>query len=129
MKPLLDDLKQPASDGFTVSVDQNEHIFFAELATISCDNLSAHFLGGFKMSFNSGRICRCCMTTHRNIKEMFREEDFLLRTSDIHKQHLARVEQCPDDRATYGVNQPSPFEGLIILTQPQHFHSMSCMTY
>ena len=112
LKPLLDDLKRLASHGFTVTVDQKEHTIFAGLATLSCDNLSAHMLGGFKMSFNSGRICRYCMATHKDIKQMFREEDFLLRTLDIHRQHLQRVELCPDDKATYGVNGPSPFTDL-----------------
>lgn len=112
LKPMLDDLKKLAIDGFTVSIDDHEHIIHAALATISCDNLSAHMLGGFTCSFNSGRICRYCMATYGNMKHLFKEDDFILRTSDVHKCHLARVQQIPDDRATYGVYRPSPFEEL-----------------
>lgn len=64
------------------------------------------------MSFNSGRICHYCMATNTNMKEMFSETNFALRTAEVHQCHLNRIQQFPDDRVTYGVNSPSPFEEL-----------------
>lgn len=105
-------LKKLTTDGFTVTVDETEHTFHAALATLSGDNLSAHMIGGFTMSFNSGRICRYCMASYGDIKHIFEEDRFVLRTSEVHQCHLARIKQIPDDKATYGVNGPSPFEEL-----------------
>ncbi len=112
LKPLLNDLKKLATDGFTVTVDETEHTFRAALATLSGDNLSAHMIGGFTMSFNSGRICRYCMASYGDIKHIFEEDRFVLRTSEVHQCHLARIQQIPDDKVTYGVNGPLPFEEL-----------------
>lgn len=109
---MLDDLKKLATDGFTVTVDGIDHTIRAALATLSGDNLSAHMIGGFTMSFNSGRVCRYCMATHGDIKHLFTEDNFVLRTSEVHRCHLARIQQVPDDKATYGVYSPSPFDEL-----------------
>ena len=112
LKPMIDDLKTLATEGFKVNWEGTEHTVYAALATISGDNLSAHMLGGFTMSFNSGRICRYCMATHADIKDKFCETDFVLRTKEVHQSHLARIDQCPEDKVTYGVNSRSPFEEL-----------------
>lgn len=69
-------------------------------------------IGGFTMSFNSGRICRNCMATHGDIKHLFKENCFVLRTSEVHQCHLAHIQQIPGDKATYGEYSPSPFEEL-----------------
>lgn len=76
LKPMLDDLKKLESEGFVVTVGGIEKTFHAALATFSADNLSAHMLAGFTMSFNAGRVCRYCMATQEEIKEKFRESDF-----------------------------------------------------
>ena len=112
LKPMLDDLKKLAHDGFTLNLGGIELTIRAALATISGDNLSAHMLGGFTMSFNSGRVCRYCMATHTDIKQTFSEDSFVLRTPEVHRCHLNRIQQFPDAKATYGVNSPSPFEEL-----------------
>lgn len=66
LKPLLDDLKLLSTDGFDLMFSDKTFNVRAALASISGDNLSAHMIGGFSMSFNSGRICRYCMATHSN---------------------------------------------------------------
>lgn len=40
---------------------------------------------------------------------MFEEDRFVLRISEVHQCHLARIQQIPDDKVIYGVNGPSPF--------------------
>ncbi|XP_035989246.1 uncharacterized protein LOC110368027 isoform X1 [Fundulus heteroclitus] len=111
LKPLLD-LEKLATIGFTLKMNDTEHTVSAALATVSGDNLSSHMMGGFTMSFNSGRICRYCMATYDDIKHLFQEDSFVLRTSEVHQCHLARIQQKPDDKATYGVNSSSPFDTL-----------------
>lgn len=112
LNPLLDDLKKLAIDGFPLDFDETEHRVRAALATLSGDNLSAHMIGGFSMSFNSGRICRYCMSTYEDMKPSFTEDSFVLRTTEVHKCHLARIQQVPDDKSTYGVYSSSPFDEL-----------------
>lgn len=75
----VDDLKVLSTDGFTLTVGAVEQSVHAALATISGDNLSAHMIGGFSMSFNSRRVCRHCMGTYTDIKEKFQEDSYVLR--------------------------------------------------
>ena len=49
LQPLLDDLKKLSTEGFTVIHDDVEHTMHAALATIPCDNLSAHVIGRFSV--------------------------------------------------------------------------------
>lgn len=49
LKPLIDDLKQLTTEGFTVNVCGTEHKVYAALVTFSDDNLSLHMIGGFHM--------------------------------------------------------------------------------
>ncbi|KAF1391041.1 hypothetical protein PFLUV_G00064480 [Perca fluviatilis] len=111
LKPMLDELKILEIDGITIKVDGIEQTIHAALATFSADNLSAHMLGGFTMSFSSNRICRFCMATYSEMKEHFNEEDFVLRSPEAHEYHLKCVEN-PEHKATYGVNGPSPLNEL-----------------
>lgn len=88
MKPILHDLEELSTDGFPVNVGGAEYKVNAALATFSWYNLSAHMIGGFSMSFNSGRICRYCMATYSEMKEKFQEDNIVLRTSEVHQYHL-----------------------------------------
>ena len=88
LKPMIDDLKQLSTEGFVVNICGTEHKVYAALATFSADNLSAHMIGGFRMSFSSGRICRHCMASHGEINHKFQEHDFVQRTTEVHKYHI-----------------------------------------
>ncbi len=103
-----------------VTVGGIEQTIHAALATFSADSLSAHMLAGFTMSFNSARVCRYCMATHTEIKEKFRESDFVLRTPEVHQYHLMCIENTEDQRM-YGVNYPSPFNELNYFDVTQAF--------
>lgn len=78
LQPLIADLEMLSTEGFTISFDEAEHTSHAALATISCDNLSAHMIGRFSVSFNTGRICRFCMASHSEIQQKFCEDSFFL---------------------------------------------------
>lgn len=112
LKPLIDDLEQLSTEGFTVSVCGKEHKVYAALATVSADNLSSHMIGGFRMCFNSGRICRYCMATHSEIHQKFQEDSFVLRTTEVHEYHLQCVQHNKENVALYGVRGTCSFDAL-----------------
>lgn len=76
LKPMLDDLKKLQIEGFKVTIGGIEQTIHAALATFSADNLSAHMLAGFSMSFNSARVCCYCMATHTEMKKKIQRELF-----------------------------------------------------
>lgn len=112
LKPMIEDLQQLSTEGVIINVCGTEHKVYAALATFSGDNLSAHMIGGFRMCFQSGRICRYCMATHSEIKHKFQEDGFVLRTAEIHDYHLQCVQQNKENSALYGVRCTSPFNAL-----------------
>ncbi|KAJ8346571.1 hypothetical protein SKAU_G00279720 [Synaphobranchus kaupii] len=112
LKPMMDDLKRLSTEGIIIKVCGTEHKVYAALATCSADNLSAHMIGGFRMCFNSGRICRYCMASHSEINHKFQEDSFILRTTDVHKYHLQCVQHNTQDAALYGVHGTSSFDDL-----------------
>ena len=58
-KPLLNDLEL-LSNGISLKVNQIEIKYKAYVHFISADNLSAHALSGYQMSFSCSNICRHC---------------------------------------------------------------------
>ena len=112
LKPVISHLNELASTGVTVYVDGKELTYHAILATVSCDNLTAHALAGFSSCFNSGRICRQCMAHYSEIQEKFSESDFVIRSPEIHKCHLEKIRMNPSDTGTYGVLRDCPFSAL-----------------
>ncbi|XP_049328494.1 uncharacterized protein LOC125787802 isoform X1 [Astyanax mexicanus] len=121
LQPVVDDLKKLSTEGFVLNVNGHECRINAALATFSCDNLSAHMIGGFTMSFNSGRICRYCMASYSEMKQKFREESFVLRTAEVHRYHLECVENDPASAALYGVHGTCKFDML------DYFDVTSCL--
>lgn len=72
LKPIIDDLKSLSHDGFTIGFDGTEQNIKVDLATISCDNLSAHMIGGFSTHpIHSGRICRLGMAFYSDVNNIF----------------------------------------------------------
>lgn len=63
---MLDDLKKLGRDGITVTINGIEQTVYAAVAMFSADNLSAHMLGGFTMSFNSHSLSLLHGNSHRN---------------------------------------------------------------
>ena len=122
---LVADLKHLFEEGFTEFIPNgNKEKFYAILYTVSGDNLSSHALAGFQLVFNSGKICRFCMTSHENLANMLEEESSTLRTTTNHKYHLKAVKQIKENVAIYGVKGPSDFPLYLILIKYNHFHSI-----
>lgn len=113
LEPLIADLKLLASTGIQVDIDGIPTTLLGGLATISCDNLSAHSLGGFSCSFNTGRICRFCMCLHHEIQYKLTESEHVIRTNEVHNYHLSALENGnPKDTITYGVTSKCTFQKL-----------------
>ncbi|KAK6482840.1 hypothetical protein HHUSO_G15940 [Huso huso] len=112
LQPMLKDLQELTSNGVTVTVNGIDYKIQVAIATISGDYLSAHLIGGFTMSFSTGCIGRQCMATYGDIKEKFSEDQFQLRTSEVHKYHLQSMRENPENSAIYGVRSRCPFEEL-----------------
>lgn len=107
LKPMIDDLKQLSTEGLIISACGMEYKVYSTLATFSADSLSAHMISGFRMCFNSGRICCYCMATHLEINHKFQEDSFVLRTTEIHEYHLQCVQHKKENAALYGVHGTS----------------------
>ena len=113
LKPLLKDLHILQTTGIDIKFDGLPKTIYGAVATITCDNLSAHSLGGFRSCFNSGRICRFCLALHTDINYKFDEADFTIRTRDIHQYHLSAIQENVQNGAlVYGVVRKCPFEEL-----------------
>jgi hypothetical protein len=112
LEPLLADIKTLETEGLVVNIDNVSHRVFGTVVTFAGDNLTSHALGGFKMSFSSGRVCRYCMATKLSLRSIHCESQCILRTSEGHNYHLRAVESDPHLSAVYGVTGPSPFSSL-----------------
>lgn len=112
LRPLLLDLKELFTKGIDICVDDRHHVLKGALATISADNLSAHYLAGFTCCFNSGRVCRFCMTAYSDLKTHV-NEGVQIRSSDVHKYHLTALEENNQlTKQTYGVVKECLFTEL-----------------
>lgn len=111
--PLVHELQALFSEGFCVEIDGGRvEKFFGVLCTVSGDNLSSHGLGGFRQVFNSGRVCRMCMVSHKELPDKMHEQHVVLRNAKNHAYHVQAVNENPDNIAIYGVQGPSVFSSL-----------------
>jgi hypothetical protein len=93
LKPLIDELKNLAVTGIDIVADNVTYNFRAGLATFSADNLSAHSLAGFQCHFGHGRICRYCMASRDEIGSSFQEDNFRLRSKNVHQYHIEALQE------------------------------------
>ena len=111
----MDGIRQLESEGVEVVIDGKVQKLFGTLATVSADNLASHDIGGFRMCFNSGRICRFCMICYDSIAE-FGSETFdgypKLRTVKEHDIHISSVAADDSLAAVYGVTKLSALHSL-----------------
>jgi len=121
---LVMELKLLETDGVLVEANGIKVQVFASMATLSGDNLASHQLGGFRMCFNSGRICRHCMVCYDNIGKHFSETDAcfpVLRTSAGHVSHVKSVLVDRSLSSVYGV------AGLSALHSLNSFNPVTCL--
>ena len=112
LKPLIKELKVLENTGVEITYQGKKLIVKGTVAAISADNLSTHDLAGFQTHFHTGRICRSCMARKQDIMSKVSEEDFVLRTTDVHQYHLNAVEEDDTNAAIYGVRRPCPFSEI-----------------
>nr|XP_039258818.1 uncharacterized protein LOC120335387 [Styela clava] len=100
-------------EGISVKTTDGQNLhFYGGLATISGDNLGSHDIGGFRRCFNSGRICRFCMCVYSDLCKKCNEGLFVLRSQQMHDNHVAAVEKDVRLVAAYGVRGASPLNSL-----------------
>jgi len=112
---IADEISLMESQGFEVTVDGNSHKLFASLVAVCADNLASHDVGGFRMCFNSGRVCRFCMICHDQIAAFGSESDCnypKLSTARDHEMHTAAVMVDNNLAAVYGVNKQAVLHSL-----------------
>jgi len=68
------------TEGITVQIDGVRHKLFGSIVVFSGNNLTSNTIGGFNISFSSGRVCRYCMATKLSLVNLFSEVDCKLRT-------------------------------------------------
>ena len=112
--PLVKDLQKFQTEG--ISIDNqtclmgNNNYIFGSIATISADNLGAHYLGGFRRCFSSGRIYRFCMCTYNDLINNCTEAEFMLRTAAAHEFHIQAVSNDESLVPSYRVVKSSHFD-------------------
>jgi hypothetical protein len=112
---IADEISLLESQGIKVTVDGRLHNMFASLAAVCGDNLASHEVGGFRMCFNSGRVCRYCMVSYDEIAAYGSESDCnypKLRTTKDHEIHTAAVLADKSLASAYGVNKQAALHSL-----------------
>jgi len=113
--PLVQELQALFSEGFCVKFDGGRvEKFYGVLCTVSGDNLSSHGLAGFRQVFNSGRVCRMCMVSHKELPDKMHERHVVLRNAKNHAYHVQAVNENPNNIAIYGVQGHQFFHLLYI---------------
>ncbi|XP_064474117.1 uncharacterized protein LOC135388470 [Ornithodoros turicata] len=103
MEPLVNDIKRLETEGILVRGRR----LTGTVLYITGDNLASHQIGGFRMCFSSGAMCRFCMATRDEINLKWEERDFTPRTPSAHARHVTLVESDPSLSKVYGVNRES----------------------
>ncbi|XP_029837844.2 uncharacterized protein LOC115321710 [Ixodes scapularis] len=99
LAPLLEDVSRLETEGIVA----NGKVMRGSVFVLTGDNLSSHRMGGFKRSFNKGRICRFCMAVHCEINYKHLETDFVLRTPEGHEHHMNMLKAGLPTASLYGV--------------------------
>lgn len=105
LKPLTDDLIKLQQAGISV---KNQNLK-AVLATISTDNLGAHELCGFRRCFSSGNVCRVCDCDYKDLRKLYREDDFCLRTANSYDEELNKAMTSSDIVTSWLVQRDCAF--------------------
>ena len=130
--PLVKDLQKFQTEGISIDnqtclMGNNYYMYrFGSIATISADNLGAHYLGEFRRCFSSGRIYRFCMCTYNDLINKCTEAKFMLRTAAAHEFHVQAVSNDESLVPSYGVVKSSPFDVISGFLPMKLFQLTSC---
>ena len=108
--PLISDLSL-LQDGINIILENgNNYKFKALLSHISCDNLSANEIGGFRRVFNSGFFCRFCLISYEQFRDNILIENLILRNEQNYNNHINYLQS--DDKLTFGIRNKCNFSKL-----------------
>ena len=112
---FLADIQSFELNGISVEMNNTQINVYGSVATMSADNLASHQLGGFRMSFSSGRVCRFCMVSYDDLCKFVSESDDQfppLRTTKVQVEHVNSVMTDSSLQSVYGVTGPSMLSAL-----------------
>lgn len=112
MDPLIADVKKLESEGVTIKLHEDETKCRGSIATISADNLASHQIGGFRETFSSGKVCRYCLVDYSSLADHTTEENCVIRTPEVHENHVRAVQSDKRLVKTYGVKGCSVFDSI-----------------
>lgn len=94
------------------------------LLFVAGDTPASALLGGFKESVAASRPCRSCLASNDDWMLSFREENFVQRNAETHRNHCDAITEqgAPADcinywKKYYGVNKASPLMSICDVTQ------------
>jgi hypothetical protein len=120
-EPIVDDLNRLQSDGLSIDTFNGRLIF--SFSTLSSDNLAAHDIGGFQMSFSSGHFCRRCLISYRFRAVPLTDVVIIQRTEDKHNEMVQYALLHPNEKSRFGVIGPSILEKL------EGFHATNSLPF
>ncbi|KAG8177494.1 hypothetical protein JTE90_008678 [Oedothorax gibbosus] len=106
LAPVITDLKFLFDEGITFG----EKNYKVVLWQVSGDNLGLNKLLGLVESFSANYCCRFCVVHKHAMHTMTQEESGLLRTKDLHDQHVQ--EAADTSSIVLGVKGSCPFNDL-----------------
>ena len=95
LAPLVEELQKLGSDtGVDFKVQGGILRLRGALLAVVADTPASQLLGCFKESVGGAkRKCRHCMTDFGEMQSNFEEDNFLLRTKELHNYHLQQLEE------------------------------------
>ena len=109
LQPIIDNLNLLQVDGLFIN---NNYLKFS-FSTMVADNLAAHLIGGFQLSFSNGYFCRRCYIkyTDKNLPISTGKAD--TRTSIDHDKFVERIIRNPYELPLLGITGKSTLEESI----------------
>lgn len=113
MKPFVEELITLGRDmGYDFHIPNGIVRLRGALLAVIADTPASNLLGGYKEGVGGARRkCRHCMADFDDMQTKFVEEDFMLRSKELHEYHLQQLEENEGLRnhfsKEYGVNKKS----------------------
>jgi hypothetical protein len=120
-EPIVADLNRLQANSLSINTFNGQLIF--SFSTLSSDNLAAHNMGGFQMSFSSGHFCRRCLVSYRFRAIPLTDMMIIQRTEDKHNKMVEYALAHPNEKSIFGVTGPSVLEKL------EGFHAIKSLPF
>ena len=98
LKPFIQELNVLGEDhGYNFRINGGKICLRGALLAVVADTPANQFLGAFKESVGGAkRKCRHCMADFESMQTLFTEEDFDLRSKEMHEYHLEQLHNNPE---------------------------------